>query len=59
MYELITGQLSQQQTDSIRNANSPSRLVPNIDTLTEQIILSGMKIEAGERFQTADELIAA
>jgi len=42
---------------SIRNA--PSRLVPNIDTLTEQIILSGMKIEAGERFQTADELIAA
>jgi len=58
MYELITGQLPKQQTDFNQKCYSPSRLVPNIDTLTEQIILSGMKI-AGERFQTADELIAA
>jgi internalin A len=38
---------------------APRQLEPSISLLTEQIILSGLKIRAEERFQTADEIIQA
>ena len=38
---------------------SPRQIEPSICSVTEQIILTGMKLEVEERFQTADELIDA
>lgn len=61
MYELITGQVPPEATDRFQSEVliPPSQLVPGIEPLTEQIILTGMKIEARDRFQNADELINA
>jgi len=38
---------------------SPRQIEPSICCQTEQIVLTGMKLEIEERFQTADELIDA
>ncbi|MFK0735435.1 MAG: protein kinase [Gloeotrichia echinulata HAB0833] len=61
MYELVTGELP--QTSLERKAQDilkpPRQLVPNLSPAIEQIILTGMKMEPKERFQTADELIDA
>jgi serine/threonine protein kinase len=68
MYELLTGKLP---IDAVERVNilmqggssdpltSPRKLNPNISSLIERVILSGMKIKVEERFQTADELIDA
>jgi tetratricopeptide (TPR) repeat protein len=58
MYELITGQIP---PDSIERQQSdrlilPSKLVPNLDPVIEQVILTGLRIRAEDRFQTAAEL---
>ena len=61
MYELLTGELpleapGRQPVDELIE---PRQLAPHIDPLTEQIILTGMRMQVEERFQTADELIDA
>jgi eukaryotic-like serine/threonine-protein kinase len=61
MYELITGQTP---PDSIERQQSdilipPSKLVPNLDPVTEQVILTGLRIRAEDRFQSAADLIDA
>ena len=68
MYELLTGELP---IDAVERVNTlmqggssdplvvPRKLNPNITELMERVILTGMKINVGERFQTADDLIAA
>ncbi len=68
MYELLTGKLP---IDAVERVNTlvqggssdplipPRKLNPNINILIEKVILTGMKINVGERFQTADELIDA
>jgi serine/threonine protein kinase len=68
MYELLTGQLP---IDAVERVNtivqggsgdtliSPKKLNPKISGLMEKVILTGMKINVAERFQTADELIDA
>jgi eukaryotic-like serine/threonine-protein kinase len=61
MYELLTGELPPEPTERLQTdlLKSPRQLEPSISPLTEQIILSGLKIRAEDRFQTADELIQA
>ena len=61
MYELLTGQLPPEPTERLQVdiLKSPRLLEPTISILTEQIILSGLKIRAEDRFQSADELIQA
>ena len=61
MYELLTGELPPEPTERLQTdfLKSPRQLEPGISPLTEQIILSGLKIRAEDRFQTADELIQA
>ena len=68
MYELLTGQLP---TEAMERGNTllqggssdplvpPRQLNPNISQLMERVILTGMKINVGERFQAADDLIDA
>ena len=59
MYELLTGELPAPATDRFASETLiPLRnLVPQIDSLLEQIILKGMSMRVQERFQTADELL--
>jgi eukaryotic-like serine/threonine-protein kinase len=61
IYHLVSGQVPPEPTDRLQNDPLilPSQLVPNIDRLLEQVILSGLKLKAEERVQTADELIEA
>jgi internalin A len=61
MYELLTGQMPPEPTErwQIDTLKSPRQLEPSISSLTEQILLKGLKIRANERFQTASELIHA
>jgi eukaryotic-like serine/threonine-protein kinase len=61
MYELLTGELPPEPTERLHTdlLKSPRQLEPSISPLTEQIILSGLKIRAEDRFQMADELIQA
>lgn len=61
MYELLTGELPASAPDRISTETliPPRQLVPHISPITEQVILTGMKIRVEERFQTADELINA
>ena len=68
MYELLTGQLP---VEAMERANtllqgsssdpliSPRKLNPKISQLMERVILTGMKINVGERFQSAEEIIDA
>lgn len=59
MYELLTGQLPPEATDRIQSDTliPPRNLVPGIDPLLEQVLLTGMKMRVQERFQSADELL--
>ncbi len=68
MYELLTGKPPIEAVDRVnalvQGGSSdplipPRKLNPNISGLMEKVILTGMKINVGERFQTADELIDA
>ncbi|NET58790.1 MAG: bifunctional protein-serine/threonine kinase/phosphatase [Symploca sp. SIO2E6] len=61
MYELLTGQMPVAATDrgSSDTLIPPRQLVPNINPLIEQVILTGMRMRVEERFQTAEELINA
>ena len=68
MYELLTGQLpieAMERVNTLVQGGSsdplipPRKLNPNISELMERVILTGMKINVGERFQTADEIIDA
>jgi serine/threonine protein kinase len=61
MYEMVTGQLppnaiSRYPQDTLI---TPRQYNPQVDTLTEQVILTGMKMKPSDRFQSADELIDA
>lgn len=61
IYELITGQLppdsiERQQSD---NLIPPSQFVSNLDPVIEQVIITGLRIRAEDRFQSAVELIDA
>ena len=62
MYHLLTGKMpadalvDRQETDKLI---PPRQIVPSIHPQTEQIILVGMSMHVGDRFQTADELMDA
>lgn len=61
IYNLLTGQiplsaLERQMSDDLI---PPRQIVPSISPQTEQIILAGMSMQVGDRFQTTDELIDA
>ncbi|MEK0184170.1 protein kinase domain-containing protein [Microcoleus anatoxicus] len=59
MYELLTGETPPPATDRIPSEAliPPRQLRPDLSPLIEHIILTGMRMKASERFQTADELI--
>ncbi len=68
MYELLTGELPIDAVERVNNlmqgdSSDPliplRKLNPKISELMERVILTGMKINVGERFQTANELIDA
>lgn len=61
MYALLTGVEPPEPTERMVKDEliPPRQLVPGISGLTEQIILSGLKVQVADRFQTADELIDA
>ncbi len=61
MYELLTGELPASATERITTETliPPRQLAPNISSITEQVILTGMRTRVEERFQTANELIDA
>ncbi len=68
MYELLTGEVPVEASDranALLQKNPSDILIPprqlrsDLSVAIEQIILTGMKIDVGERFQTADELIDA
>ena len=59
MYELLTGKLPPSAPDRLQNdpLEPPSKIIPNLNPITEKMILTGMKMRVEERFQTADTLI--
>lgn len=61
LYKLITGiePLSAIERLSSDSLKSPRQIVPHLSPLIDQIILTGLKIRAEERFQTADEILDA
>jgi len=61
MYELLTGQLPASSTDRVHEDKliPPRSLVPSISPQMNEILLTGLKMRAEDRFQTADELISA
>lgn len=68
IYELLTGQLPVEAPDRasalLQQRSSdplipPRQLNPDISNLMETVILTGMRINVEDRFQTADELIDA
>ncbi len=61
LYELLTGQLPAAATDRFHSETliPPRQLVPNLTVQMEKIILTGMRMQVEDRFQTADELIDA
>ncbi len=61
MYEVLTGELPPEATERIHTDTlvSPRQLLPGLDPLIEQVILTGMRMKVEERFQTADQLIQA
>ncbi len=61
MYELLTGEPPAAATDRVASENltPPRKLRPDLSPLTEQVILTGMRMKVEERFQTADQLIDA
>lgn len=61
MYELLTGQPPVPSVDRIHEDDlpSPRKLRPELSTLIEGIIMTGLKLRMQDRFQSAEELIAA
>ncbi|MBR8831739.1 MAG: Serine/threonine-protein kinase PknD [Chroococcopsis gigantea SAG 12.99] len=67
MYEALTGQLPLQSTERVAQtaAQNPDPLVPprklraDLSPLMEKVLLTGMNINANDRFQTADDFIQA
>lgn len=67
MYELLTGKLPVESVERVNKVHEgssdplipPRKLNSNITELMDKVILTGMRINVGERFQTADDLIAA
>lgn len=61
MYELVTGQLPTSATERVQQdlLPSPKTLIPSLSPQIEQVILTGLRLRAEDRFQTADELINA
>ena len=68
IYELLTGKPPIEAVDRVNALVQggsgdplipPKKLNPKISGLMERVILTGMKINVAERFQTADELIDA
>lgn len=61
MYEVLTGELPASATERCATETllPPRQLVPHITSITEQVILNGMKVRVEDRFQTADEFIDA
>lgn len=61
MYELLTGELPLEAPERLQSDHlkPPRQIVPQISKLMEQVILTGMRIDVNERFQSADELIQA
>ncbi len=61
MYELLTGELPAAATDRVPadTLAPPRQLRSNLSPLIERVILTGMKMNVEERYQTADELIDA
>lgn len=61
MYEMLTGNLPEEATARINSETliPPRQIVPQISSLTENVLLTGLRLRIEERFQTADELIDA
>lgn len=61
MYHAITGVIPLAATERMVSDNllPPRQIVRSISVQTEEIILTGMKLQAEDRFQDAEELIAA
>jgi len=63
MYHALTGQVPPDAPEIARIGSDalipPRQIVPSIHPQTEQIILTGMSMQADDRFQNADELIDA
>ncbi len=63
MYHALTGQVLPDAPDIARIGSDalipPRQIVPSIHPQIEQIILTGMSMQADDHFQTADELIDA
>jgi serine/threonine protein kinase len=61
MYELLTGEPPAAATDRVSSETliPPRQLRPNLSPLIEQVILIGMRMKVEERFQKADDFIAA
>ncbi len=59
MYELLTGKLPPSAPDRLQNdpLEPPRKIIPNLNPITEKVILTGMKMRVEERFQTAETLI--
>lgn len=61
MYEMLTGKLPEEATARINSETliPPRQIVPEISSITEKVLLTGLRLRIEERFQTADELIDA
>lgn len=61
MYEMLTGKLPEEATARINSETliPPRKIVPDISSITEKVLLTGLRLRIEERFQTADELIDA
>ncbi|MCC3582695.1 protein kinase [Microcoleus sp. PH2017_30_WIL_O_A] len=61
MYELLTGEPPAAATDRVASETltPPRKLRSDLSHLTEQVILTGMRMKVEERFQTAGQLIDA
>ncbi len=64
IYEVVTGQLPEAAVERL-NANNadtlipPRQLAPHLSPLLEKVILTGLNLRVENRFQSAEELIAA
>ncbi|BAS59501.1 TPR repeat-containing serine/threonine protein kinase [Leptolyngbya boryana NIES-2135] len=61
MYELLTGELPLEAPERLLSdrLKPPRQIVSGISDLMERVILTGMRIDANDRFQSTTELIQA
>jgi tetratricopeptide (TPR) repeat protein len=61
MYELLTNVLPPEPTERLQADNliPPRQLVPSLSASIEAVILKGLKLQAQDRLQNADELLDA